>query len=75
MAADVADQLYTGVVAHQHFRVIQQFQRIVVAMVRRHEFVADVVRPAAEQILLLEFMDIRIEVPRNRKLRGWRCEL
>ena len=45
VAADVAEQFHAVLVAHQHLR--PAFQHVVVAQIRHHQFMADVIRPCS----------------------------
>ena len=70
MAADIAEQLDPARVAHQRLRVVETLERMKVADRGDQQFMADVARAPREQQALLERVNLRIEVPLNRKLRG-----
>ena len=66
VAADVAEQFNTILVAYQHLRPALQY--VVVALIRNHQLMAHVVRPLFEQQALLDFQCFGIEVPVQRRL-------
>ncbi len=75
VAADVGEELDAAGVPHQHLGVVHPGERVVIAHLRHHQLVADVVRPRAEQARLLLGEHAGVEVPRYRELAGGRLQL
>jgi hypothetical protein len=75
VAAHVGEQLDPGFVAHQHLRVARPGQRVIVADLRHHQLVADVIRAGVEQVFLFQLENLGIEVPGHRKVTRGRLDL
>ena len=63
MAADVAQQLNTVFVAHQHAGAVLPFQHMEIAEIWHEQFVPDITRPMVEQHALFDFQYLGIEMP------------
>jgi hypothetical protein len=72
MPADIRQQLDAGLISQQHSSIVQPRQHSIVADVRHHQLVADVLRPRVEHQLPLARENLRIEIPRDRKLAAGR---
>ena len=68
MAADIGQKFYAIFVAYQHPGVVHPFQHMVVAGIRRHQFVSDVLRAGIEQHALFDLQHLRVEIPAQRRL-------
>src|SRR5581483_1576836 len=75
VAAHVGKKLDAAGVAHQHLRVIHPGERVVIADIRDHQLVADIVRAGIEKQLLLQLEDARIEVPGDWQLAARGAQL
>ena len=62
-------------VAHQRLGMAEPLQRVVVADVGHHQFMADIARAVVEQQALFEFVNLRIEIPVDGELRGGSAEV
>jgi hypothetical protein len=69
MAADVRKKLDAVLVTDERLRVAEPFERLVVACVRHHELVARVAGAPLEQDAFFDLVNVRIEIPKRRKLR------
>ena len=74
VAAHVAEEVHAAVAPHQHAGVPVRFERDVVALLRHHQLVADVLRAGLEDRALLVREDLRIEIPGDRQLRRGRLQ-
>ena len=69
VTADVAEELHVLLAAHQGLAVVETCQHLIITAVRCHQFVADIAWAALKQQFLFEGVNLRVEVPGDRKLR------
>ena len=68
MAANIADEPRSAALVYQGGRIVHPVQGAIVARIRDHARVAEVLRNPGEQVRLLQCIYFRMQIPIDRKL-------